>query len=232
MDLTPEWYQERVQPLGNIRTNLYSFHSPSITAIDSIKLDDRVFGSEVRLDIITRVVRWQRANRQAGTHKVKTISERSGTGRKPHPQKRTGKARQGTKRAPHHVKGGRVHGPVVRSHAFSLNKKVRRFGMRSMLAAKLVEGNLLVVDSLGVPEGEERMKTKTVAGFLKVHGWADAKVMFVDAVYNPQLYLATRNLHRETGVFCYRTCNVYDMLRMHRVVISQEALRLLEDRLQ
>ena len=125
-----------------------------------------------------------------------------------------------------------MHGPVVRSHAFSLNKKIRRFGLRATLAAKLIEGNLVVVDSFELPEGEERMKTKSVHAFLKSQGWHGSKVMFVDKLYNPQLKLATRNLDRETGVFCYRTCNVFDMLRMHRVVLSLEALRQLEGRLQ
>jgi len=120
-----------------------------------IELPDEVFGAEPRVDIMARVVHWQLAKRRAGTHKVKGMGEVSGTTRKPYRQKGTGNARQGSLRAPQFRKGGIVHGPVVRDHGYSLNKKVRRLGLISALSQKAKEGKLVVVD-LGRGRREDR----------------------------------------------------------------------------
>ena len=112
-----------------------------------VTLDGDVFDVPIRVDIVHRVVRWQLAKKQAGTHSTKDRSEVSGTGKKPHPQKGTGRARAGTKRAPHHRGGGVAHGPRPRSHAHKLQRKVRRLGLCCALSAKLAEGNLVIVDS-------------------------------------------------------------------------------------
>ncbi len=114
---------------------------------DGVTLDGDVFDVPIRVDIVHRVVRWQLAKKQAGTHSTKDRSEVSGTGKKPHPQKGTGRARAGTKRAPHHRGGGVAHGPRPRSHAHKLQRKVRRLGLCCALSAKLAEGNLVIVDS-------------------------------------------------------------------------------------
>ncbi len=114
-----------------------------------IELPDAVFGAEPRVDIMARVVHWQLAKRRAGTHKVKGMGEVSGTTKKPYRQKGTGRARQGSLRAPQFRKGGIVHGPVVRDHGYSLNKKVRRLGLISALSQKQKDGKLVVVDLNG-----------------------------------------------------------------------------------
>lgn len=116
--------------------------------IGSYTLPGDVFDVPIRIDILHRVVRWQLAKRQQGTHKTKTRSEVRGGGRKPWKQKGTGRARQGTIRAGQWRGGGVVHGPVVRSHAHKLQRRVRRLGLKCALSAKASEGRILVVDSL------------------------------------------------------------------------------------
>ena len=112
-------------------------------AVGSAELPDEIFAAEPRVDIIARVIHWQLAKRRAGTHKVKGMGEVSGTTRKPYKQKGTGNARQGSLRAPQFRTGGVVHGPVVRDHGYSLNKKVRRLGLVSALSQKAAEGKLV-----------------------------------------------------------------------------------------
>ncbi len=116
-----------------------------------IQLNESVFGSPVRKDIIHNVVVWQRAKRRQGTSKIKGISEVRGTGKKPFAQKGTGKARQGSLRAPQMRKGADPHGKDNPDYSFKLNKKVRRFGMRSVLSARLYERQVFVVDSFELP---------------------------------------------------------------------------------
>ena len=123
-----------------------------ITTLDkasagSAELPDEIFAAKPRADIMARVVHWQLAKRRAGTHKTKGMGEVSGTTKKPYQQKGTGNARQGSLRAPQFRTGGVVHGPVVRSHEYSLNKKVRRLGLISALSQKQADGKLVVLDA-------------------------------------------------------------------------------------
>lgn len=129
-------------------------HNLDSQEIGQYTLPGSIFGIPVRRDILHRVVRWQLAKRQQGTHKTKTRAEVSGGGRKPRPQKGQGKARIGTIRAGQMRGGGVIHGPVVRSHEHSLNRKVRRLGLKCALAAKTLEGRLHVFDSLGVTDAK------------------------------------------------------------------------------
>src|SRR5665213_4026478 len=127
--------------------------------VGDIELADAVFGLPVRRDILARVVNWQLAKRRAGTHKAKGISDISGTTKKPHKQKGTGRARQGSLRSPQFRGGAVIFGPVVRSHEFDLQKKVRRLGLKTALSAKQAEGKLVVLDSVQTKDG----KTKGLA---------------------------------------------------------------------
>ena len=111
--------------------------------VGELDLPDDLFAQAPRPDIMARVVHWQLAKRRAGTHKAKGMGEVSGTTKKPYRQKGTGNARQGSLRAPQYRKGGVVHGPVVRDHGYSLNKKVRRLGLISALSQKAAEGKLV-----------------------------------------------------------------------------------------
>src|SRR5665213_1886092 len=117
----------------------------------ALDLPDEIFGiTEIRADILQRCVTWQLAKRRAGTHKVQVRNEVSRTGNKMYKQKGTGGARHGSRRAAQFVGGARAHGPVVRSHAFDLPKKVRALGMRHALSSKAKSGSLIVIDTLAL----------------------------------------------------------------------------------
>src|SRR5690242_16518359 len=135
--------------------------------VGDIELSEEVFGLPVRRDILARVVNWQLAKRRAGTHKAKGISDVSGTTKKPYRQKGTGRARQGSLRSPQFRGGGIIFGPVPRSHAHDLPKKVRKLAMRCALSAKQRDGKLIVVDSVA----SDSAKTAALAQKLEKLGF-------------------------------------------------------------
>ncbi len=194
--------------------------------VGDIELDDAVFGIPVRRDILARVVNWQLAKRRAGTHKTKGISEISGTTKKPYKQKGTGRARQGSLRSPQFRGGATIFGPVVRSHAFSLQKKVRRLGLKSALSAKLGEGKLVVIDTAHVEEG----KTKALRGRIEALGWNSVLIIDGSAV-DENFARAARNLPR-VDVLPQQGANVYDILRRDMLVLTRAAVEHLEARLK
>ena len=190
------------------------------------ELLDAIFGLEPRKDILQRVVEWQRAKKRAGTHKTKDRSEVSGTGKKPFKQKGTGGARQGTLRGPHQEGGGRAHGPVVRSHAYSLPKKIRALGLKHALSAKQAEGKLFVVDSLSLTDA----KTKVVSKQFATLGLT--KPLFISGeTVDVGFAKAIGNLigHDALPV---QGANVYDILRHKELVLTKEAVDALEARLK
>ncbi len=186
-------------------------------------LPDEIFAATPRADIIARVVHWQLAKRRAGTHKVKGMAEVQGTTKKPYRQKGTGNARQGSLRAPQFRTGGVVHGPVVRSHGYSLNKKVRRLGLICALSQKLAEGNLVVLDAAA-----GATKTAELAKKLKALGWSSA--LIVDHTVDEGFLLASRNLH---GIDVLPTvgANVYDIIRHDVLAITTAGIEGLKARL-
>ena len=187
------------------------------------ELPDAIFGTEPRADIMARVVHWQQAKRRAGTHKVKGMGEVQGTTKKPYRQKGTGNARQGSLRAPQFRTGGVVHGPVVRSHEYSLPKKVRRLGLISALSQKARDGKLVVLD---VAAGEA--KTKALAAKLKALGWSSA--LIVDHAVDEGFLRASRNI---IGVDVLPTigANVYDILAHDVLAITTAGVEGLKERL-
>jgi len=189
------------------------------------ELPDDIFGAAPRTDIMARVVQWQLAKRRAGTHKAKGLSEVQGTTRKPYRQKGTGNARQGSLRAPQFRKGGVVHGPVVRSHEYSLNKKVRRLGLISALSQKQAEGKLVVLDAAA---GEGIAKTKELAGKLKALGWSS--VLIVDRAVDDGFLRVSRNI-RGIDVLPTIGANVYDILRHDVLAITAAGVEGLKQRL-
>lgn len=194
--------------------------------VGSMDLADSVFGAEVREDILSRVVNWQLANRRAGTHKTKTIAEVSGTTKKPYKQKGTGNARQGSLRATQFRGGGISFGPVVRSHAQDLPKKIRRLGMRCALSAKAKEGKLVVVDALKLPE----VKTKDLLSKMDKMGLTSA--LFIGgAELDNNFALSARNIVG-IDVLPAQGANVYDILRRDTLVLTKEAAENLEARLK
>jgi large subunit ribosomal protein L4 len=194
--------------------------------VGDIELADEVFGLPVRQDILARVVNWQLAKRRAGTHKTKGISEIQGTTRKPYKQKGTGRARQGSLRSPQYRGGARIFGPVVRSHAFDLQKKVRRLGLKTALSAKQSEGKLVVIDAVRIDDP----KTKALRTRLETLGW-DSVLIIDGPTVDQALARAARNLPR-VDVLPQQGANVYDILRRDKLVLTREAVRHLEARLK
>lgn len=194
-------------------------------AVGTVELPEDIFGLETRSDILQRVVRWQLAKRQAGTHQTKTIAMVSGTTRKPFKQKGTGRARQGSARATQFRGGGVAFGPVVRSHAHDLNKKFRKLGLKTALSAKVRDGKLVVVDFADVSG-----KTKDLASQVKALGWSSALVID-GAEVNAMFARAASNI---PGLSFLPTqgANVYDILRRDTLVLTRAAVEKLEERLK
>jgi large subunit ribosomal protein L4 len=194
--------------------------------VGDIDLDEAVFGLPVRRDILARVVNWQLAKRRAGTHKAKGISDISGTTKKPYKQKGTGRARQGSLRSPQFRGGAVIFGPVVRSHEFDLQKKVRRLGLKTALSAKQAEGKLVVIDAAHLDEA----KTKALRTRLDALGWES--VLIIDgAAVEEGFARATRNLPK-VDVLPTQGANVYDILRRDLLVLTRDAVQQLEARLK
>jgi large subunit ribosomal protein L4 len=195
------------------------------TAAGDIDLADAVFGVEVRKDILHRMVNWQLAKRRAGTHKAKGISDISGTTKKPYKQKGTGRARQGSLRSPQFRGGAVIFGPVVRSHAYNLPKKVRKLALRSALSAKAADGKLVVLDAAALPEP----KTKAFADRLEKLGWSSVLIIG-GAALDDNLVRAAKNLPG-VDVLPQQGINVYDILRRDTLALTKDAVQHLVERL-
>ena len=192
----------------------------------TIDLDDALFGLEPRADILHRVVRWQRAKSQAGTHSVLTRAEVSYSTKKIYRQKGTGGARHGSKKAPIFRHGGVVKGPIPRSHAHDLNKKFRALGLKHALSAKAGSGNLMVIDSIEMAEG----KTGVLAKAARELGWK--RVLIIDgADVNENFARAARNIEG-IDVLPSMGANVYDILLRDQLVITKAGVEALEARLK
>lgn len=200
-----------------------------ITSLDgdsagSVELDDAIFGLEPREDLIARMVRYQLAKRRAGTHKTLGRSEIARTGKKLYKQKGTGSARHGSARVPQFRGGGRAFGPVVRSHAHDLPKKVRALALKHALSAKAKDGGIIVWSDARV----EEPKTKALkASFAKI-GLTNA--LIIDGA-EPQdnFQKAARNIP-QIDVLPVQGINVYDILRRDKLVLTRAAVDALEAR--
>ena len=191
-----------------------------------IDLSDDIFGLEPRADLLHRVVRWQRAKAQQGTHSVLGKSDVSYSTKKIYRQKGTGGARHGSRKAPIFRHGGVYKGPTPRSHAFDLPKKVRALGLKHALSAKVAAGELVIVDSLNIADA----KTSAVAKAVKENGWK--RVLVIDgAEVNENFARAARNLEG-VDVLPSMGANVYDILRRDTLVLTRSAVEALEARLK
>lgn len=192
----------------------------------NIELSDDIFGLEPRADLLHRVVRWQRAKAQQGTHSVLGKSDVSYSTKKIYRQKGTGGARHGSRKAPIFRSGGVYKGPTPRSHAFDLPKKVRALGLKHALSAKVAAGELVIVDDLNLTEA----KTSAVAKAVKENGWK--RVLVIDgAEVNENFARAARNLEG-IDVLPSMGANVYDILRRDTLVITRAGVEALEARLK
>jgi large subunit ribosomal protein L4 len=189
----------------------------------SAELPDEFFAVKPRADIMARVVHWQLSKRRGGNHKIKGMGEVSGTTKKPYRQKGTGNARQGSLRSPQFRTGGVVHGPVVRSHEYRLNKKVRRLGLICALSQKAADGKLVVLDAASGPA-----KTGELAKKLKALGWRSA--LIIDHVVDEGFLLASRNLHK-IDALPTKGANVYDILNHDMLAITVAGIEGLKARL-
>ena len=191
----------------------------------SVDLDEALFGLEPRADILHRVVRWQRNNAQAGTHKVKTRSETSYSTKKIYRQKGTGGARHGDRNAPIFRKGGIYKGPTPRSHGHDLPKKFRKLGLRHALSAKAKAGELVVIEN-----AESEGKTSALAKQVKNLGWKRALIIDGAAV-NEGFAKAARNIEG-LDILPTMGANVYDILKRDTLVITKAGMEALEARLK
>ena len=195
-------------------------------AAGEIDLADDVFGLPERVDLLHRVVTWQLAKRQQGTHKTKQRSEINRSGAKVGKQKGGGRARHGNRRAPIFRGGGIVFGPQPRSHATDLPKKIRKLGLKTALSAKQKAGELIVLDRADLAEG----KTKMLAEKLGKLGW-DSVLIIDGATVDENFGRAARNLPF-VDVLPSVGANVYDILRRNRLVLTRAAVADLEARLK
>ena len=194
--------------------------------VGAIELNESIFGLEVRADILHRVVRWQLARMQAGTHKTKGRSEVALSPAKPFKQKGSGNARQGSRKGTQFRKGGIVFGPVVRDHSHDLTKKFRQLGLKIALSSKVKEGNLVVIDEAKLSSP----KTKDLQAKLNVCGFNNC--LFIDGKeVDINFALASRNI---AGIDVLPTigANVYDILKKDKLVLTKDAVNCLEERLK
>lgn len=195
----------------------------SSSSVGTVQLNPLIFSVKQKLHVLHDVVRWQLAKKRAGTHKTKGISDVSGTTAKPYGQKRTGRARQGSLRSPQFRGGGVIFGPVVRSHAYSLNKKVRKLGLKVALSLKHLNDQLVILDNLNV----DVKKTSEMCKYMSNFKFSSFLIV---GDYGDNLLRATNNLHyvdliKPIGL------NVFDVLNHECVMLTSDTLKYLEGRL-
>lgn len=194
------------------------------SSVGSVELPDDVFALEPRSDILQRMVRYQLSKRQAGTHKAKGRSEVNGPNKKIYKQKGTGQARHGNDKPPQFRGGGRAFGPVPRSHAHDLPKKVRSLALKHALSSKAKSNAILVLDKAELAEA----KTAHLRG--KFSGLGLTNALIIDgASLQDNFALAARNIPN-VDVLPVQGINVYDILRRDKLVLTRAALDALEER--
>jgi len=194
--------------------------------VGDVTLSEDLFGRPVRKDLLHAMVRYQLAKRQSGTHKVKDVSEVSGTGKKPFKQKGTGNARLGNLRATQCRGGQTVHGPVVRSHAHDLTKKVRKLALKTALSSKQAEGKLIILDKASA----KTHKTKDLHKSLEKMDLKSALIIDGDDL-DENFVRASGNIPL-IDVLPQQGINVYDIIRRDVLVLTTAAVEKLEARLK
>ena len=192
------------------------------TKVGEVELSEAVFGIEPNEDVVHAVVKNHLANCRQGTQSALTRAEVSGGGIKPYRQKGTGRARQGSTRAPQWTHGGIVFAPKPRSYRYTLNKKVKRLALKSVLSAKAAEGNVIVVDELNVPE----IKTKTMRGFLA--GIGAGKSVVITPEVDEIVVKSARNIPGVVTTTA-KLINVYDILNAKQLIVDKAALAVIEE---
>jgi large subunit ribosomal protein L4 len=189
-----------------------------------LTLNEKIFGLLPREDIIARVVRWQLSKRRLGNHSVKTRSDIKMTTAKMYKQKGTGKARHGSGAVSQFRGGGMAHGPIVHSHSHSLNKKVRKLGIKSALSDKFKLGKLVILDSLKC-DG----KTSSLKKNFDKLGVDNALIISGETI-DENFIKASSNI-KNLDILSYQGINVYDIIKKDNLIIVDDALKLIEERL-
>ena len=203
-----------------LKTNVYDM---SGKLVGEIELSEAVFGVTPNQSVVHDVVKNHLANKRQGTQSALTRAEVSGGGRKPWRQKGTGRARQGSTRAPQWTHGGIVFAPKPRDYSFSLNKKSRRLALKSVLSAKVAEANLIVIDEIKM----DAPKTADFAKFLKAVG-AEGKSLVVTAAADANVVKSGRNIPGCEVTFA-NLLNVYDIVNATKLVVDKAALATIEE---
>ena len=203
-----------------LKTNVYNM---SGELVGEIELSEAVFGVEPNQSVVHDVVKNHLANKRQGTQSALTRAEVSGGGRKPWRQKGTGRARQGSTRAPQWTHGGIVFAPKPRDYSYTLNKKTRRLALKSALSAKAAEAAIVVIDSIKM----DAPKTKEFAAFLAAVG-ADCKALVVTAAPDANVVKSGRNIPGCEITFA-NLINVYDIVNAKKLVVDQAALQKIEE---
>lgn len=190
--------------------------------VGDIELADSIFAIDVNEDVMHEVVVNYLANQRQGTASTKTRSEVTGGGKKPWKQKGTGRARQGSIRAPQWIKGGIALGPKPRSYKYTLNKKVKRLALKSALSSKVQENNIIVLDALNFDE----IKTKNMAKVLE--NIKANKALIVLAEKNLNVQVSARNIPN-TKTALVNTINTYDILKYETLVVTKDAVAKIEE---
>ena len=203
-----------------LKTNVYDMNGKQV---GEVELSEAVFGIEPNESVVHDVVKNHLANCRQGTQSALTRAEVSGGGKKPWRQKGTGHARQGSTRAPQWTHGGVVFAPKPRDYSYTLNKKVRRLALKSVLSAKAQSENIIVIDEIKMDE----IKTKKFAGFLSAVN-ADCKALVVTAEVNENVVLSARNIPGVKTAFA-NIINVYDILNAKKLVLDKAALAKIQE---
>ena len=191
-----------------------------------IDLDDKIFCLPIRNDILHRMVSWQLAKRRSGNHKTKQRSEIRGSTAKPFRQKGTGRARQGDKKAPHMRGGGVAFGPIVRDHGHSLPKRIRRLALKTALSVKQAGGKLIILDDAVSKTG------KTADLVKKLENMGLFSALIIDGTKIDPKFVSAANNIKGLDVLPQIGANVYDILRRDTLVLTKDAVNLLQERLK
>ncbi len=193
--------------------------------VGELELNPSVFAAPLRSDILSRVIHWQLAKRRAGAHAVKERGDVAGSTRKIYKQKGTGGARHGARKGAQFRGGGIIFGPVVRSHAYSLPKKVRKLGLKVALSSKFADNQLYVIDRLDME------KPKTAELVKSLESFETSSALFIDTTNVSDCFLkASSNIHAIDFLF-EAGANVYDIIRKNTLFLTKDAITALEARL-
>lgn len=192
--------------------------------VGDVTLDENVFGVAVNIPVVHRAVVAQLAAMRAGTHKTKSRGEVTGSGRKPWRQKGTGRARQGSFRAPHWVGGGNAFGPTPRSYAQKINKKEKRLAVKSALSDKVETGKMVIVDDFQISQP----KTKEIAKVLANLELQGKKTLIILPGKDEALYKSARNIPR-VKTLVSQALNIYDLVNYEYIIMTKEAVKAVEE---